>query len=163
MAFNGQNQEILANSKWYLQIDQLEDAVIAKVTGLGTTLSTAGDMKSLGVSKGGKSTMQATVSGVESASITVEFVATVEDKRLHDWYRASHSIGGPMAGGGSESGGEQRTASLIVYNQEGKEAAKWSFVGVFPKTYKTSKMEPGGTELFRETVEFVYSYMHRVL
>jgi phage tail-like protein len=163
MAFNGQNQEVLANSKWYLQIDQLEDAIIAKVSGLGTTFSTAGDMKSLGVSKGGKSTMQATVSGVESATITVEFVATVEDKRMHDWYRASHSVGGPMAGGGSDTGGEQRTASLIVYNQEGKEAAKWSFTGVFPKSYKTSKMEPGGTELFRETVEFVYHTMHRVL
>jgi phage tail-like protein len=163
MAFNGQNQEVLANSKWYLQIDQLEDAIIAKVNGLGTTFSTAGDMKSLGVSKGGKSTMQATVSGVESATITVEFVATVEDKRMHDWYRASHSVGGPMAGGGSEKGGEQRTASLIVYNQEGKEAAKWSFTGVFPKSYKTSKMEPGGTDLFKETVEFVYHTMHRVL
>lgn len=155
--------EILANSKWYLQIDQLEDISVAKVSGIGITFATAGDMKPFGVTKGGKTQMQATVAGVESATITVEFVASVEDKRMHDWYRSSHSIGGPMAGGGSESGGERRTASLIVYNQKGDEAAKWSFTGVFPKTYKTSKIEPGGTELFRETVEFVYETLHRVL
>ncbi|GEM_PF-579077 len=163
MAFNGQGQEVLANSKWYLQIDQLEDAFINKVSGLGITFATVGEMKSFGVSKGGKTVMQATVSGVESATITVEFAATVEDKRMHDWYRASHSVGGPMAGGGAESGGEQRTASLIVYNQAGEEAAKWSFTGVFPKSYKTSKMEPGATTFFNETVEFVYHTMHRVL
>jgi phage tail-like protein len=154
--------EILASSKWYMEFDQLTDLVIAKVSGLGTTLTTAGDMKSYGVTKGGKSRMQATVSGVESGTITVEFVATVEDKSMHDWFRASHSIGGPLAGGGSDNKGERKTASLTVYNQGGEEAAKWSFTGVFPKTYKTSKMEPGSGELFRETVEFVYETMHRI-
>ena len=153
--------EILANSKWYLEFDELTDLVVAKVSGLGTTFSAAGDMKSYGVTKGGKSQMQATVSGVESGTITVEFVATVEDKSMHDWFRESHSAGGPMAGGGSSKGGARKTASLTVYNQKGDEAAKWSFTGVFPKTYKTSKMEPGSTELFRETVEFIYETMHR--
>ena len=154
--------EILANSKFYMEFDEMTDLIIAKVSGLGTTLSTAGDVKSFGVTKGGKSNMQATVSGVESGTVTVEFVATVEDKSMHDWFRASHSAGGPMAGGGSTKKGAKKTASLTVYNQGGDAAAKWDFTGVFPKTYKTSKMEPGGTELFRETVEFVYETMHRV-
>ena len=50
---------------------------------------------------------------------------------------------------------------VIVYNHKGKEA-RWNFSGIFPKSYKTSKMEPGGTELFTEKVEFVYETCHRI-
>lgn len=155
-------KEVLATSKFYLEFDGIQDLIVKKVSGLSLKLEAAGDMKSFGVRKDAASFMQATVSGVTSGVITVEFVATVDDQGMHDWYRASHSIGGPVAGGGSSSKGERKTASLTVYNQEGKDAARWNFSGVFPKSYKTSKMEPGGTELFTEKVEFVYETCHRV-
>lgn len=155
--------EILATSKFYMQFDGIGELITKKVSGLSIKLEAAGDMKSYGVRKDAASFMQATVSGVTSGVITVEFVATVEDQSMHDWYRASHSIGGPIAGRGSTGKGERKTASLTVYNQEGKAAARWNFSGVFPKSYKTSKMEPGGTELFTEKVEFVYETCHRVL
>lgn len=155
--------EILSNSRFYLEIDGMTELIIKKVSGLQITLEAAGGEKSFGVSKGGKSRMQATVSGVTTGTISVEFVAAVEDKSLHDWFRASHPAIGPMAGGVSDSKGERKTASLTVYNQGGEDAARWDFTGVFPKTYKTSKMEPGSTELFTETVEFVYETCHRML
>ena len=107
--------------------------------------------------------MQATVSGVTSGTLTVEFVATLEEKSLHDWFRASHPSIGPMAGGFSDSGGERKMASITVYDQGGEDAARWEFTGVFPKSYKTSKMEPGSTELFTETIEIVYETCHRTL
>jgi phage tail-like protein len=155
--------EVLSNSRFYFELDGMTELVIKKVSGLQITLEAAGDMKSFGVSKGGKSQMQATVSGVTSGTLTIDFVATVEDTSLHDWYRASHPAIGPMGGGVSENSGERKNASLTVYTQGGEDAAQWQFTGVFPKSYKTSKMEPGSTELFTETVEIVYETCHRTL
>jgi phage tail-like protein len=156
------SQEVLANSKFYLEFDNITSLITKKVSGLTIKLEGAGDMKSFGVRKGAASFMQATVSGVTSGVMTVEFVATVEDQSMHDWYRASHSVGGPLAGGGSTGKGQVKRGFLTAYNQEGKEAARWQFTGVFPKSYKTSKMEPGATELFTEKVEFVYETCHRI-
>ncbi len=160
--------ELLANSKFYLELpDGGADLIVKKVSGVSITMDAAGDMKPFGVRKGAAAFMQATVTGVTSGTLTVEFVATVEDQSMHDWYRASHSIGGPSAGGGAEKGGQnvgdnKKTASLTIYNQKGEEGARWNFSGVFPKSYKTSKMEPGSTELFTETMEFIYETCHRV-
>jgi phage tail-like protein len=153
--------EVLATSKFYLEFDGISNLITKKVSGLNIKLEAAGDMKSFGVRKDAASFMQATVSGVTSGVITVEFVATVDDQSMHDWYRDSHSVGGPVAGKGSTNKGERKTASLTVYNQAGEEGARWNFSGVFPKSYKTSKMEPGSTELFTEKVEFVYETCHR--
>ncbi|MDX2099283.1 MAG: phage tail protein [Leptolyngbyaceae cyanobacterium bins.59] len=154
--------EVLANSKYYLEFEGITELITKKISGVSIKLEAAGDMKSYGVRKEATSFMQATVSGVTSGVISVEFVATVEDQSMHDWYRASHSIGGPMAGKGSTNKGERKQAFLTVYNQAGEPAARWQFSGVFPKSYKTSKMEPGATELFTEKVEFVYETCHRV-
>jgi phage tail-like protein len=155
-------EEVLATSKFYLEFDGISNLIVKKVSGLSIKLEGAGDMKSFGVRKEAASFMQATVSGVTSGAISVDFVATVEDQSMHDWYRASHSIGGPLAGKGSTNKGERKSASLTVYNQAGEEAARWNFSGVFPKSYKTSKMEPGATELFTEKMEFVFETCHRI-
>jgi len=95
--------EVLTNSRFYLEIDGMTDLIIKKVGGVSITLEAAGDTKSFGVTKGGKSRMQATVTGVTSGTLSIDFVATVEDKSLHDWFRASHPASGPMAGGVSKS------------------------------------------------------------
>jgi phage tail-like protein len=156
--------EVLTTSRFYLEIDGMTDLVVKKVSGLQITLDAAGDMKSFGVTKGGKSQMQATVTGVTTGTITVEYVATVDGKKLHDWYRESHPSSGPMSGGVSAQKGARKTAKLSAYNQGGgADAARWEFTGVFPKTYKTSKMEPGAAALFTETVEFVYETCHRIV
>lgn len=154
--------EVLANSKFHMEFDGITELIVKKISGVSIKLEAAGDMKSFGVRKEAASFMQATVSGVTSGVITVEFVATVEDHSMHDWYRESHSIGGPLAGKGSPSGGSRKNATLTLLNQKGDPGARWTFSGVFPKSYKTSKMEPGGTELFTEKVEFVYETCHRI-
>ncbi|MDX2228484.1 MAG: phage tail protein [Leptolyngbyaceae cyanobacterium bins.349] len=154
--------EVLATSKFYLEVDGIQELIVKKVSGLSVKFDAAGDMKSFGVGKQATSLMQATVSGVTSGTLSVEFVATVDDRRMHDWYRESHSIGGPLAGKGSSTGGARKSASITVYNQKGDEGARWNFTGVFPQSYTTSKMEPGATELFTEKVEFVYETCHRV-
>lgn len=154
------SNEILACSKFYFQLDGLEDLVVKKVSGISVGLQTAGDTKAFGVSKGGKSKIQATVTGVENKKITVEFVCTVEDDRLMKWFHESHSE--PIIGGGTKTKGERKTGSLILYNQGGDEAIRYNFTGVMPASYKSTKMEAGSTNLATETLEFVYESMHRV-
>lgn len=151
--------EILSCSKFYFQLDGFEDMIIKKVSGISVTLQTAGDTKTFGVTKGGKSNIQATVCGVENQKITVEFVSTVEDDRLMKWFHQSHSE--PIIGGGTQTKGERKTGSLILYNQGGDEAVRYNLKGVMPASYKSTKLEAGSTELSTETLEFVYESLRR--
>ncbi|MTJ10513.1 MULTISPECIES: phage tail protein [unclassified Anabaena] len=152
--------EILSCSKFYFELDGLDDLIVKKISGIAITLETAGDKKPIGVGKGGKSQMQATVTGVTNGKITVEFVSTVEDNRLMTWYEESHSE--PIKGGGTKSKGARKTGSITLYNQGGDESARWNLKGVMPQTYKSSKLEAGSTNLATETLDFVYENMHRV-
>ncbi|PZO37053.1 MAG: phage tail protein [Pseudanabaena frigida] len=154
------DKEILSCSKYYFQLDGLEDLVVKKVSGISATLQTAGTDKSYGVTKGGKSYIQATVTGVSNSKITAEYVATVQDKKLYQWFFDSHSQ--VSSGGGSTEGGARKTGSIIVYNQAGTEAARWNLTGVMPASYKTTKLEAGTEGIMSETVEFVYESLHRV-
>lgn len=151
--------EILACSKFYVQFDGLEDLIVKKVSGVAIELQTAGDQNPFGVTKGGKAQIQATVTGVQNSAVTVEYVGTTDDKRLFEWYEKSHSQ--PTTGGGTTDKGALKTGSLILYNQGGEEAARWDMKGIMPKTYKTSKMEAGSTDLFIETVEYAFHSIRR--
>jgi len=151
--------EFLASSKYYFSLTGLEDLVVKKVSGIGSTLQTAGDSKSYGVSKSGKSVIQATVTGATNSKVTVEFVCTVGDDRLLKWYSDSHSE--PFAGGGTKTKGERNTGMITLYNQGGEAAATWEMTGVMPASYKSVKLEAGSEGLATETIEFVYQTLHR--
>jgi phage tail-like protein len=151
--------EILACSKYYFNLSGLDDLVVKSVSGIGSTLQTAGDMKSYGVSKSGKSVIQATVTGVSNSNITVEFVCTLGDDRLIKWYSASHSEA--LGGGGTGTKGERKTGTITLYNQGGEAAATWEITGVMPSSYKSTKLEAGAEGLATETIEFVYESLHR--
>jgi phage tail-like protein len=151
--------EVLACSKYYFWLSGIEDLIVKKISGIGVTLQTAGDSKSFGVSKGGVSVIQATVTGVTNGKITVEFVCTVGDKRLEQWYSESHTE--PIKGGKSSGFKERKTGRIVLYNQGGEEAAEWSLAGLMPASYKSSKFEAGAEGLATETVEFVYQSLHR--
>lgn len=152
--------ELVGGSKFYVQFDGLEDLILKSCTGPKITLESAGDTTSYGVSKGGKSVIQATVTGVSNGTITVVYVASVDDDRLVKWHQDSHCE--PIAGGGSKNKGALKTGSIILYNQAGEEAARWNMTGVMPISYKSSKFAPDSKELATETVEFAYHSILRV-
>ncbi|NET11362.1 MAG: phage tail protein [Merismopedia sp. SIO2A8] len=152
--------EVLACSKFYVQVDGFEDLIVKKVSGIAITMEVAGDKKPFGVTKGGISQMQATVTGTSNGKVTVEYVDTVEDDRLMKWYEDSHSE--PIKGGGTTTKGERKTGSIILYNQAGDEAARWNMTGIMPASYKSTKLEAGSTNLSTETVELVFESLHRV-
>jgi phage tail-like protein len=152
--------EILASSRFYVQFDSLDDLIVKKISGIQITLETTGDKKPFGVTKGGKTQMQATVTGISNSKITIEFVSTSEDSRLMQWYRDSHSQ--PIKGGGTVNKGGLKNGSIILYNQGGDEAARWNLTGIMPQSYKSAKLEAGSTNFATETVVFVYQHLHRV-
>lgn len=151
--------ELLANSKFYITIDGYDELIVKSVSGLSITLEVAGSDSSYGVTKDGKSVVQATVTGVSNSNITVVFVGTADDRRLFDWWDASHSR--EITGGGSGSKGERKTASVTLFNQGGESAAQWDMTGVFPVKYTGSQFSPDSTDLYTETIEFAYEGLHR--
>lgn len=152
--------EILSCSRFYVELDGLSDLIVKKVSGVKITLETAGDKKPFGVTKGGKTEMQATVTGISNGKVTVEYVGSVEDRRLVDWYSDCHSE--PIAGGGTTAKGARKTGSITLYNQGGDEAARWNLTGVMAASYKSTKLATGESNLMTETVELVYESLHRV-
>ncbi|MFN5814912.1 MAG: hypothetical protein ACK47D_02255, partial [Pseudanabaena sp.] len=74
--------EVLACSKYSFELGKYPDLVIKSVSGISSTLQTAGDSKSYGVTKGAKSVIQATVTGVTNSKVTVEFVCPVGGARV---------------------------------------------------------------------------------
>ncbi|NEO83194.1 MAG: phage tail protein [Spirulina sp. SIO3F2] len=151
--------EILANSKFYIDIDGLSDLIIKSVSGISATIELAGSDASYGVTSGGVSAVQSTVTGVSNSNITITFVGTAEDKRVFDWYYDSHST--EYSGGGTGSGGERKTATISLYNQGGDEAAQWTLTGVFPVSYKGSSLSAEDAALYEETLDFCYENLSR--
>lgn len=152
--------EILANSKFYIDIDGLSDLIIKSVSGISATIELAGSDASYGVTSGGVSAVQSTVTGVSNSNITITFVGTAEDKRVFDWYYDSHST--EYSGGGTGSGGERKTATISLYNQAGDEAAQWTLTGVFPVSYKGSSLSAEDAALYEETLDFCYENLTRM-
>lgn len=151
--------EILACSKYYISFDGIDNLVIKKISGIGVTLQTAGDSKPFGVSKGGISSIQATVTGVTNSKITVEFVCTVGDTRLEKWYSSSHA---EAIGRKATASARKETGGIHLYNQLGEIAAEWKMRNIIPVSYKSSKFEAGSEGLATETLEFAYESLHRV-
>lgn len=151
--------EILANSKFYVTFDGLDDLIIKSISGLGSTIELAGSDASYGVTKDGKSAVQSTVTGVSNSNLTITFVGTVEDKRVYDWYYASHST--EFSGGGSSDKGARKTGTISLYNQGGEEAAQWTLKGVFPVSYKGSSLSAEDAALYEETLDFAYEHCDR--
>ncbi|MEA5467391.1 phage tail protein [Spirulina sp. 06S082] len=151
--------EILACSKFYISIDGLDDLIIKSISGISATIELAGSDASYGVTKGGKSAVQSTVTGVSNSNLTITFVGTAEDKRVYDWYYSSHST--EYVGGGSENKGERKTGTISLYNQGGEEAATWVLTGVFPVSYKGSSLSAEDAALYEETLDFAYENLSR--
>ncbi|MEM8640661.1 MAG: phage tail protein [Cyanobacteria bacterium P01_G01_bin.54] len=151
--------EILANSKFYIDIEGLSDLIIKSISGISATIELAGSDSSYGVTKDGKSVVQSTVTGVSNSNMTITFVGTADDKRVFDWYYDSHST--EYAGGGTGSKGERKTATIFLYNQGGESAAEWTLKGVFPVSYKGSQLSAEDASLYEETLDFAYEHLDR--
>ena len=158
---NNSTKEVLANSRFYIDIDGIySDLIIKSISGLGSSLEATEDSNAHGASKYAMSFMQATVTGVNVNNITITFVGTAEDSSLYNWYKHSHSS--KFIGGMTVLGGTKKSASIVVYDQGGREGARWNLSGLFPVSYKCSSFSADSNELYEETIEFSCETMKRV-
>jgi phage tail-like protein len=140
--------EVLACSKFYVEVDGLGDLIVQKISGIAIELQTAGDQNNFDVT------------GVKNSNLTVEYVGNVNDNRLFKWYEEYCSQ--LTTGSGSINKGVLKAGSIMLYNPSGEEAARWNITGMIPKTYKTNKIEANSTELFIEIVEIAFHSIRRI-
>lgn len=153
--------EVLANSRFYVDIDGIyTDLIIKSISGLGSSLEATEDSNAHGASKYAMSFMQATVTGVNTSNLTITFIGTADDSSLYNWYKSSHSS--KFIGGMTVLGGTKKSASIVVYDQGGREGARWDVNGLFPVSYKCSQFSVDSTSLYEETLEISCDTMKRV-
>ncbi len=155
--------EYLTFSRFYFEADRDKvKLLISKVSGVSITIEVTDPTKPIASTKGGggaTTITQATPTGVSTQNITLEFVATSNNNVLLDWYLRCH----PKAdGGGSRRQMQERLAcSLVFYNQDGSEGARWNIVDAIPAKYKTSKVSADSNDLFKETIEIAHAGLIR--
>lgn len=158
-------EEYLTNSKFYFDIDGIQDLLIKSVNGPEITIEVAGGDAPIGVTKGGKSQTQSVIGGVKySSAITLTYVAGNEgvQKALEEWYIKCHAEA--FSGGQTQARTNRKNGSLIIYDGDGKEM-RFDFTDLFPGTIKqasgTLGLDKSG-QVAEDTIELRFTKIVRV-
>jgi phage tail-like protein len=156
--------EYLTLSRFYFEIDGKTQLLIAKASGIAISIETTDQSKPIGSTKGAgggaRTQTQATPTGVSTSNLTLEFVSTADNNTLLDWYLRCHPK--PRDGGPRRQMEQRLSCSLVFYNQDGTEGARWNVVDAVPAKYKTTKVSADSNELFRETIDIAHAGLVRV-
>uniref|UniRef100_UPI001177EC49 phage tail protein n=1 Tax=Calothrix rhizosoleniae TaxID=888997 RepID=UPI001177EC49 len=107
--------------------------------------------------KAGKIFRQATPTVVKFTNITVKVIATV-DKDLYDWYKKCNEDMGIQR----QWSQNRKTGSVVAYDQQNKEAARWNIANCYPVKYTGPTLTASGGEMATETIELVHEGVERV-
>ncbi|MGI0485205.1 phage tail protein [Pantanalinema rosaneae CENA516] len=156
--------EYLTFSRFYFEVDGKTRLLISKASGVAITIEVTDQTKPIGSTKGAgagaRTQTQATPTGVSTQNITLEFVSTGDNNTLLDWYLRCHPK--PRDGGPRKQMEQRLACSLVFYNQDGTEGARWNIVDAIPAKYKTTKVSADSNDLFKETVEIAHAGLVRV-
>ena len=156
--------EYLTYSRFYFEVDGMVQLLIAKASGVAVSLEVTDQSKPIGSTKGAgggaRTQTQATPTGVSTANVTLEFVSTNDNSGLLEWYLRCHPK--PRDGGPRRQMEQRLACSLVIYNQDGTEGARWNLRDAIPAKYKTTKVAADANELFKETVEIAHAGLIRV-
>ncbi|MEO1126896.1 MAG: phage tail protein [Cyanobacteria bacterium J06639_16] len=160
-----QTPEYLTYSRFFFELSDgvtgsSQQLKIQKLSGLNITVEVAGEGESIGVQKGLKSDTQFTVSSTSFENLSLEFVTTIENDILEQWYKSCHPTS--FEGGGTQWNANRSIASIVFLNQDGSEGARYNIVDAIPTTYATTQMAPDSTDLFKESLEIHHAGVHRV-
>lgn len=145
------DDEILVSCRFYFEADGITDKQILEVSGLSSETPAAGGDKVLGSGKQAMNLRQAAPTRTKFSPVTVKVVATT-NKDLYDWYSNCNKNGG----GESSWTSNRKGASVTVYDQAGKERARWNLVNAYPTKYEGPKLEAGASDVANETVTLVH-------
>ena len=160
-----QTPEYLTYSRFFFELSDgaagnSQQLKIQKLSGLNINLEVAGEGESIGLQKGLKSDTQFTIASTSFENLSLEFVSTIENDILEQWYKACHPTS--FAGGGTDWINNRSTASVVFLNADGSEGARFNIVDAVPTTYTTTSLASDSTDMFKETVEVHHAGIHRV-
>lgn len=154
---NGNPDELLVNCRFYFEADGITDKMILEVGGLTSETPAAGGDKVLGSGKNAVNMRQATPTRVKFSPVTVKIVAT-NNTDLYKWYEdCNKNEGGKSAWATSRKG-----ASIVVYDQQSSEQARWQIQDCYPTKYEGPKLEAGSNDIANETITLVHQGIKRV-
>ncbi|MDJ0535187.1 MAG: phage tail protein [Xenococcaceae cyanobacterium MO_207.B15] len=154
---NGQQDELLVNCRFYFEADDITDKLILEVSGLSSETPAAGGDKVLGSGKQAVNLRQAAPTQVKFSPVTVKIVAT-NNKDLYQWYEDCNR----NDGGQSKWSEQRKTASIVVYDQNATEQARWNLDFCYPTKYEGPKLEAGSNDVANETITLVHQGIKRV-
>ncbi|ACC79839.1 MULTISPECIES: phage tail protein [Nostoc] len=147
--------EFLTSCKFYFEADGITDKFIKEISGLGVENTPAQEVH--GSSKGAKLMRQATPTVVKFTNITVKVIAT-DDIDLYKWYQdCNEDMGDPR-----KWSQKRKTGSVVAYDQQGSEKARWNIVNCYPCKYTGPTLTASGGDMANETVELVHEGIKRI-
>ncbi|MGB3637129.1 MAG: phage tail protein [Rivularia sp. (in: cyanobacteria)] len=147
--------EYLTSCKFYFEADGITDKFIKEVSGLGVENTPAQEVH--GSSKAGKIYRQATPTVVKFTNITLKVIATV-DTDLYQWYKKCNEDMGVQR----QWSQNRKTGSVVAYNQQNQEAARWNIEYCYPVKYTGPTLTASGGDMATETIELVHEGVARV-
>lgn len=147
--------EYLTACKFYFEADQITDKFIKEISGLGIENTPAQEVH--GSSKGGRIQRQATPTVVKFTNITLKVIATV-DRDLYDWYQTCNED----MGDSRQWMQKRKTGSVVAYDQQGAEQARWNILNCYPCKYTGPTLTASGGDMANETIELVHEGIKRV-
>lgn len=140
---------------FYFEEDALTDKFIKKITGLRVENTPAQEIH--GSRKKAKIIRQATPTVVKFTNITLKVIATV-DKDLYEWYqKCNEDMGAPR-----QWAQNRKSGSVVAYDQQGNEQARWNIVNCYPCKYTGPTLTASGGDMANETIELVHEDIKRV-
>ncbi len=147
--------EFLSSCKFYFEADGLTDKFIKEVSGLGVENTPAQEVH--GSSKGAKQQRQATPTVVKFTNITLKVIAT-DDIDLYKWYQdCNEDMGDPR-----KWAQNRKTGSVVAYDQQSSEKARWNIVNCYPCKYTGPTLTASGGDMATETIELVHEGIKRI-
>lgn len=147
--------EFLTSCKFYFEADGITDKFIKEISGLGVESTPAQDIHGSG--KSAKIMRQATPTVVKFTNITVKVIATV-DVDLYQWYqKCNEDMGDPR-----QWAQNRKTGSVVAYDQQGSEKARWNIVNCYPCKYTGPTLTASGGDMANETIELVHEGIKRI-
>ena len=152
--------EYLTVSRFYFEFNNYTALRIMKASGISISIDPAAEGQPTGISKGIKTQTQITPAGVSYENMTLEFVSSMENDVMLQWYIDCHPK--PAVGGGKPQMSRRYESSLVLYKQDGSEGARWWIRDAIPAKYSTTQVTAESTDLFKETVEVAHAGLIRV-
>ncbi|BAY62003.1 phage tail protein [Tolypothrix sp. FACHB-123] len=148
-------QELLAACLFYFEADGVTEKSIKEISGLGVENTPAQEVH--GSTKGGKIWRQATPTVTKFTNITLKVIATA-DVDLYQWYqKCNEDMGTPR-----QWNQNRKSASVVAYNQQLTEVARWNIVNCYPVKYTGPTLTASSGDMATETVELVHEGVKRV-